>query len=197
MKSRWAKKPHRNYCRKAQLGFTMTELMVVVAIVAVLMTMAVPSLTRFVADWRLSNAVNSLSNSLRVARVESISRNKRVVLCKVDASTTCATAPGTTGFATGWIVFVDSNTNDTYDAGEEILIQQEALTGIANIAPKSNVLFRFQPSGLLAGTFDGFNFDSNLFQSTALTPWARRAICISKPGRIRFTNDSSTCTATN
>ncbi len=175
----------------------MTELMVTIAILTILLSLAVPSLTRLISDWRLSNAVNALSGSLRTARIEAISRGKKVIVCQVNGNTTCPTIQASTNFATGWIVFVDNDGTNTFTTNDQLILQQDALTGITAITSKANSSFAFQPSGLLAGTFDGFNFDSSSFQSAAATPWARKALCISRPGRVRFTDDSSSCSSTN
>jgi type IV fimbrial biogenesis protein FimT len=179
--------------RPSGAGFTMTELMVTIAILVILLSLAVPSMTRFISDWRLSNAVNALSGSLRTARIEAMSRGKRVIVCQVNGNTTCPSTNVTTNFNTGWIVFVDNDGTNSFTANDQLILQQSALTGITAIQSKTNSFFTFQPSGLLAGTFDSFNFDSSSFQSASATPWARKALCITKSGRVRFTDDNTNC----
>ena len=53
-------------------GFTLIELMVVCAVVAILVGVAAPSLNHFVQTNRLSNETNSLVSALNLARSEAI-----------------------------------------------------------------------------------------------------------------------------
>ena len=182
-----------------QKGLTAIELLVTLAILAILIGIAAPSMARFIAQWRVSNAINAFTGSLRIARTEAIARGRPVVLCRVNSSTstTCQASAGSNGFASGWIVFVnnDRNTGSTFSAsnGDELLVRQDAPGGISDItftgtgAPK----FVFQPNGL-AATAAAINFDAAGFDASS-TPWARKAICISKPGRIRYVADSVDC----
>ena len=126
---------------RTQRGLTMIELLTTIAILAILLGLAAPSMARFIADWRASNAVNAFTSSLRLARTEAIARSRPVVLCRVanDTSTACQSSIGTNGFATGWIVFVnndgDANFNYSAAGGDELLLRQTAPAGIADITP--------------------------------------------------------------
>ena len=61
-------------------GFTMVELMVVIAVIAVLLTVAAPSLREQLARRTLEGAANELSADLQYARSQTVSRNADVVL---------------------------------------------------------------------------------------------------------------------
>lgn len=184
---------------RVQRGFTMVELLTTIAILAILLVLAAPSMVRFVAQWRVSNAVNAFTGSLRLARTEAIARARPVVMCRVsnDTSTACQSTVGTHGFASGWIVFVnnDNDSNNNYSAanGDELLLRQTALPGIADITPTQAGRFVFLPNGLLNSSSNAINVDANGFNTTSTTPWARKGICISKPGRIRYVDDNANC----
>ncbi|MCF8167416.1 MAG: GspH/FimT family pseudopilin [Rhodoferax sp.] len=109
---------------KVSGGFTLIELMVVVAIAAILVSQAVPSLTATVRSIQLSTATSTFFSSLILTRSEAIKRNSRAVLCKSFAGIACSSSGG---WEQGWIVFHDLNNNVTVDAGEVILLRQEAL----------------------------------------------------------------------
>ena len=79
-----------------QRGLTMVELMVVLAVAAILVGLAIPSMSRTVAEWRLSNAVNAFSGSLRVARSEAIARGRAVRLCRTTAAAPACAASSST-----------------------------------------------------------------------------------------------------
>jgi type IV fimbrial biogenesis protein FimT len=86
------------------LGFTLVELLVTMAVAAVLLAVAVPSFRSTILSNRLTSTTNDLVGSLAQARSEAIKRGSRVTVCMSANGTTCATA-GT--WAQGWISFVD------------------------------------------------------------------------------------------
>ncbi len=181
---------------RTQRGLTAIELLVTIAILAILIGIAAPSMTRFIAQWRVSNALNALTGSLRLARTEAIARARPVVLCGVasDTSTSCQSSTGDTGLASGWIVFVDVDSSTSFSANDELLLRQVALTGIAGIEPTGSSVgrFTFYPNGL-SSTARGFNVDAAGFDTAGTPSWARKAICIAKSGRIRYVADSADC----
>ena len=82
-------------------GFTLLEIMVVLAIVAILATLAVPSFTRLIQSNTMSSNVNTFMADMRYARSESIRRGGGVVMCRSDAPEAtlpvCNTTPTMTG----------------------------------------------------------------------------------------------------
>lgn len=89
-------------CARAR-GFTIVELMITVAVAAVLLVIAVPSFNNIINANRLTTAANSLVNALNSARMEAIKRNAPVQFCSnVAANNTTdnlGTACGTNGGA--------------------------------------------------------------------------------------------------
>ena len=110
---------------KRQTGFTVTELMVVVAIVAILMSIGVPSYRYITNSYRMSAEVNGLLGDLQYARAEAIKEGQTVTTCVSTNGTACT---GGTAWASGWIVFSDPNANATVDPGEIVLRVQSAFT---------------------------------------------------------------------
>jgi len=60
-------------------GFTLIEMVVTLAVFSILLTLAVPSLSRFVANSKVRSAADALQNGIRRAQVESLRRSRRVV----------------------------------------------------------------------------------------------------------------------
>ena len=114
--------------KRAQAGFTLLELMVVVAIVGVLMAVAIPAMGNFIRNGRITAAANDVMAALHFTRSEAIKRRQPVTLCtsanavqannQPNANATCADSQ----FITGWIVFVDLNQDGVRDAGDTILL---------------------------------------------------------------------------
>lgn len=82
------------YFAKKQKGFTVVELMIALAIIAILSSVGVPSYKRFIEQGKFSQAYNNLYNAYRFARSEAIKTSSTMIL---DAKAG--------GWANGWVVY--------------------------------------------------------------------------------------------
>jgi type IV fimbrial biogenesis protein FimT len=96
-------------------GFTLIELMVAVALLAVGLALGVPYIRDAVMGVRMTGQANDFMADLALARSEAVKRNVRVALCTSTDGTIC----GGSTWADGWIVFADLNGSGTQDAGTE------------------------------------------------------------------------------
>jgi type IV fimbrial biogenesis protein FimT len=105
------------------LGFTVVELMVVVALIAILLGIAAPSVQNLTQNARMSAQANDLLADLAMARSEAIKRNVRVAICSSSNGLGCTggTPLRPAPWETGRIVFVDTNQDGMRDGNEEIL----------------------------------------------------------------------------
>ncbi len=80
-------------------GFSLVELLVVLAVVATLLAIAVPSFQGMLRSVRLNAGTEELLGAINFVRNQAIARNTRVAIVPSD------TEQG--DFAHGWIIFVD------------------------------------------------------------------------------------------
>jgi type IV fimbrial biogenesis protein FimT len=97
-------------------GFTVVELMVAIAVLAILLALAVPNFNDASLSARLNGFANSLVASAQVARSEAIKRNSNITLCASANGTSCA---GSGGWEQGWIVV-----DQTPDPDQVLQVQQ-------------------------------------------------------------------------
>jgi len=109
-------------------GFTVVELVVALAIAAVLAIMAVPAFHDWLAAYQLANHAKHLAESMTRARTEAIRRGHRVNLCKSADRQHCADQGR---WDAGFVVFVDVNHDGRIDTNEPLLgIEGRAPNGI-------------------------------------------------------------------
>jgi type IV fimbrial biogenesis protein FimT len=170
--------------RRRAAGFTLIELLVTVSVLAVLMTVAVPSFNNAVLGNKLSGFANSFVASAQLARSEAIKRNASVTMCRSADGTTCASSGG---WQQGWIVFNDKNANSSLDSDETRIQYQQALAtdfsftgGIYSIV--------FQSSGLSASS------GSLVLCRNSPVGSQERTLTVSTTGRVTVaTTTTGTC----
>lgn len=86
-------------------GFTIVEMMVTIAIVAILLTVGIPSFRDAILNTRLTSLANELIASVQFARSEAIKRNAVVLLCASANGSACAT---TGSWEQGWVVLTEA-----------------------------------------------------------------------------------------
>ena len=113
-------------------GFSLLELVVVLAIMGIALRFAIPALQGFLATMGISSRTNDMLADLSVARQTALTQGVRVVMCSSAnpeaAAPTCDGATGTnSNWAEGRLIFEDNNSNGVYDTGDKLLkVQQPA-----------------------------------------------------------------------
>lgn len=87
-------------------GFSVIELMIAIAVVAILITVALPSFQQSLRSNRVSTASNELITSLSLARSEALRNPRGAVICSSQDGATCAG-----DWNDGWIVWIDADGN--------------------------------------------------------------------------------------
>ena len=101
-------------------GFTLIELMVAMAVMAVFVTVAVPAFQTLTMNNRLITQNNSLISSLNLARSEAAKRVVTVTVCASANQTSCS---GDNRWEKGWILFSDVDAQGDIDVGTDEILQ--------------------------------------------------------------------------
>lgn len=104
--------------------------MATLAVVAITLTLGVPSFNEAIKGNYMAGKVNELVTDINLTRSEAVKRATTVVICSRDSDSSCRASAD---WLNGWIVFVDANTNGSIDNGEEILRVHEPLTGLTKL----------------------------------------------------------------
>lgn len=187
-----------------QSGVSLIELLVVVAITAIVASIGIPSYRSFVVTNRIVSYTSNLHGSLILARTEAIKRSQRIVLCKssnADAvSPTCdvtASVNGTnTGWGSGWLIFADVNANNLFGPGDILIkvqtatIQDASYGSIVPTNPDGSAGNEFLAFNATGQTTAALNF---MISRPSSDPDAThdKAVCVLAGGRARSGNAPS------
>lgn len=99
-------------------GFSLVELMITIAVLAVMVSAGLPEFTKFLRESKVRSLASDLRADVQFARSESIRRNARVLVCprSTTISTVCATPVTAASWANGWLVCHDTIADDICDA---------------------------------------------------------------------------------
>jgi len=164
-------------------GFTLVELLVVLAVGSILLAIAVPGYAFMVNANRLAAVSNDLVTALHLARSEAIKRGTRVTVCKTgDAMAVSPACSTTANWQDGWLVFVDGGTRGVIDS-DDTLLWTRAQIAAGTIDPGSN--FSRFVSYLASGVSQGSgNFANGTLRICLASN--QRDIIINNTGRIRL-----------
>ena len=178
-------------------GFTLIEVMMVVAILAILVKVATPSFREQIIKSAVSSAVTSFIADTRFARSEGVRRGGSVIMCRSDApeATTpvCNTnsGPGGNGWVSGWLVFEDRDSNANFSAGDQLLRVQGPITNLDRIVESGGASTKLVFTAM--GRMNLASATSFTFGSTStMTSAQQRAVCVGQSGRARIVGDGTT-----
>lgn len=141
--------------RHGLAGFGLLELLVVLAVLGVLLTLAAPGLAGLREQHRLQAQAEDLLSTLQWARSQALQRQQRVTVCTVSAAGSCDPAGS---WRQGWLVFEDANA-DAHRDPQEVLLQQrpampEALQATGNSLVAHYVSYSAEGRGqMVSGAF--------------------------------------------
>lgn len=128
--------------RTGAAGFTLLELMVTVAILAIVAALAAPSFAAMFKTNRARSVASELMAALSLARSEAVRRGQAVTICKSRDGSSCGGSG--TQWDNGWIVFVNENAQTegspaVRDSGELLLQARRNLPAGVTVRPNNNL----------------------------------------------------------
>lgn len=169
-----------NQCKySVQNGFTLTELLIVVTVIAILLGFAIPSFRLYIQSSSATAQANALLVDLNSARMEAVKTAGIVRVSAVGGN-----------WSNGWIVATDRDQSGTIN-GTDVVVRQanRAPTGYTWVAsaeggPGFTSLF-FNSNGYLTGTGLGLMFQLKVPDGVS-TNCRRVAVALS--GRVEVRN---------
>jgi type IV fimbrial biogenesis protein FimT len=193
--------------RARSRGVTLIELMVTVAMVAVLAAVATPSYRSFVVNQQLSTASGEFLSALLQARSEALRLGKQTMVVPINE----IEGPSASSYSwlPGWCVFVDSDGTGTYSSSTSTLVnctKKRELSGFVSVITGSGFtsgpfgenkpFFAFSPAGFAVGPPSRYTgtLNGKLWLRASATG-RDRAIIVSRSGRARICDPKLDATA--
>ena len=170
-------------------GFTLLELMITLAIVAILLVVAVPSFQTFIESNRLTASSNLFLTMLSYARSEAVRRGGTVSIC-AGSNNACVCNAGDgcdNNWKNGYLIFFDANGNCTIDAQDQVLRVGDRITGDSKVTGAGCFTFT------AAGGITANNNQTVSICTTTLTTNNIRNIQISPAGQTRVVKGTGGC----
>jgi type IV fimbrial biogenesis protein FimT len=185
----------KRFTQSQNIGFTLIELIVTIAIAAVLLTIAVPNFISFQRNSELTSATNSFVAALSAARGEAMKRGRQAVVVPREDN----------NWATGWTVFVDTDSNQQFNGSDILIVQGSALPSYFNAtgqgtAQNSPAYIMFNPSGYTQTSDSTFQAATLKIERNDISGADKtnqtRIVVIAKTGRVRACQPATDATCT-
>ncbi|HEY7871198.1 MAG TPA: GspH/FimT family pseudopilin [Rudaea sp.] len=164
-------------------GFTLTELLVTLAIAGILAMIGAPAMGSLLARTRDASTEAMVANTLRHARSAAVMRNARVLVCPSRDGRRCN--PGD-DWQHGWIVAKDADHDGQPDTDAPLFLAQAAMpVGTRVITSAGRGQLAFHPNGSAAGS----NARFTICHANARTG---KAVIVANSGRVRLASADAT-----
>lgn len=117
-------RPHR----EPAAGYTLVEMAVVIAIIAIFLAYAIPSYKSTMVQNRIGSTINDINTDIQMARSAAVKQGVSVVLCpSTNVTSDTPSCSGAANWETGWIMFTDIANDQTFaTASGDTLIRVHA-----------------------------------------------------------------------
>jgi type IV fimbrial biogenesis protein FimT len=184
---------HRRCARHG--GFTLVELMVTIAVAAVIVALGVPSFLRALARHAILAHAEELQDAVRIGRNEAMKRSGPVVLCRTES-----THPGHCTDSGGnwqtWLLFADLGRSGAFAAGDPILRQHIDVSARMTVTSPAPAV-RFESTGIAHADTGPAVFMLAPAGSASNSPRTdvalQRQVCVNARGEVAIVGGDATC----
>lgn len=177
------------YKIKPHNGFTLLELIIVLAIAAILVGIAVPSFDGYIKKNAVQALEHELNTSIILARGEALSRQKPITITRTTSS-----GLSTGNWSEGWIVFIDVDADGLLDSGEETLFSKtnngKASVRASNPDKSTNAAINF-----VTFNYKGYSNDDSRASFTVCPQTKElsysRGLILERSGRLMRSKDTT------
>ncbi len=167
----------------------MIELMVTIAVAAILASIGAPALQKTIQNNRLSAMHNELMAALSFTRNVAVSSGSTATLCK-RKNTGSACADVAHSWRNGWLIFKDKDNDGMVDADETILQEKTELEDQVSMIYSRNLSrVSYNSQGYAYGYAGAFTFCDKRGDS------AKKGMVISANGRVRVADKNDALSA--
>ncbi len=180
---------------RSAAGLTLVEVIVTVAILALLLGLAAPSFTPLLERWRVQQAAGAMTSTMQLARSEAIKRGGNII---IQANTN-------TDWGTGWHVFFDVNADRSQDPCDPDTTPNEcdlqvvgAPTALEIELPSSTLGILVDRWGMISHTGSASNTSTAMAfefkpKGKTLEDNSATKLCINQGGGLTQKKGSATC----
>lgn len=159
-----------------QRGLTLIEILITVAVAAVLFGIAVPNVSGLLQRLASEAAARQLFSALTLARAQALSARQAVIVC--PGQDRCS---GDGRWEAGYLVGIDANRNDRLDIGERVIWRAGGQARVTILSNTGRPQLRYLSTGRASGTNATFRICPRL-----PVPGATRVLVVNNAGRVRW-----------
>jgi len=172
---------------KKAAGFTLIEIIVTVAVAAVLASIGVPRLQNTIQDNRITTLYNGFLTDLNYTRNAAITFASPVTLCKRNSAGNDCDTTTANDWSEGWLVFHDKDGDGAVDSDEKILLDNtDASSKTSLIFTGNSNRVTYNAQGFARGYAGKVTFCDDRGNDS------RKGMVISQNGRVRMADSYDT-----